>query len=187
MLGLVGGVCRFLCFCRILLVLGFGSSLIEWLCRRGNSLLLLCCLLRIVLGIGFFGVRLCWQRVRLRVGLVCFGCGGVCVGLPIFRSGRGVSCLLGLGSRRLRGFGCGFVGKFFLGFLLCRVFGLFGLGGGWRRRICGWLCSEVVVVVFVFVFVLGVWGVFVGRRLGLFVLCLGLVCLLGFCGIGVVF
>lgn len=149
--------------------------------RGASGLLLCCCLLRIVLGTCFFGFRLCWRRVRLCVGWVCFGCGGVCVGGSIFRSGRGVSGLLGLGSMRWRGFGCRFVGRLFLGFLVCGVFCLFGLRGRWRRRICGSLLGVGFVVV------VCVWGFFVGRRLVLFVLFGGLVCLLGFCVSGVVF
>ena len=64
---------------------------------------------------------------------------GVCVGGSIFRIGRGVSGLRVLGSRLWRVFGCGFVGSGFLGFVLCVVFGLFGLGGMLLRRIFG-LC-----------------------------------------------
>ena len=105
---------------------------------------------------------------------------GVCVGGSIFRIGRGVSGLRVLGSRLWRVFGCGFVGSGFLGFVLCVVFGLFGLGGMLRRRIFG-LCLLGFVVV------CGVWGFFCGRLLGLFVLLLGRVCLLGFGGIVVVF
>lgn len=66
-----------------------------------------------------------------------FGCLGVCGGWPIFRIGIGVSCLRGLGSMLWRGFVCRFVGSIVLGLLLCVVFGLFGLGGMLRRRICG--------------------------------------------------
>lgn len=189
--GLVGGVCRVLCFCHILLVLGFVSSLRLWWCRRA-SIRFVCGGLRIVLGIGFFGFLLCLKRFRLCVGWLSFGCLGVGVVGSIFRIGIGVSCLRVLGSMLWRGFVCGFGGSMFLGLLLCLVFGLFGLGGMLRRRICGSLLLLVMVVVgccyccwlFGFCFV----GVFccVGL-LVLFGWWWGRVCRLGFVWLGVVF
>lgn len=168
-LNLFEAVCRFLCFYPIVPVLGFGSSLILRWCRRA-SILFLRDGLRIVLGIGFWRFRLCLRKFRcfvVRVNLCCRGVCGVC---SIFRSGIGVSCLQVLGSRLWRGFVCMFGGSIVLGFLLCVVFGLFGLGGGLRRRIFG---SFGLVVVGCF----GVWGFFFVRLFVVFVLFLGRVCL----------
>ena len=70
-------------------------------------------------------------------------------------------------------------GRLVLGLLLGGVFGLFGLGGGWCRRICGlWVFGVLFFCVWGF-FCVGLWV--------LFGWCWGRVCRLGFGGIGVVF